>query len=269
MKTDPLPGLPIFKTLLLLALSSLIGSGCSRRGTDTLVIGMELSYPPFEMTAENGQPAGVSVDLAHDLGKFLGKKVVIENTSFDGLIPSLKTSRIDLIISSMTATPERALSVDFSDPYLKTGLCLLISAKSAIQSIGEADQPGKTIVVKKGTTGQSFAAEHLKNAQILVLDKESACVLEVVQGKADAFVYDQMSVYKNWQGNQNSTRAVLTPFREESWAMAARKGNADLLKQVNAFLSDYRSQGGFEKLGDRWLPEQKSAFKKLGHPFFF
>ena len=269
MKTDPLPGLPIFKALILLALCALIGVGCSHRAADTLVIGMELSYPPFEMTAENGQPAGVSVDLAHDLGKFLGKKVVIENTSFDGLIPSLKTSRIDLIISSMTATPERALSVDFSESYLKTGLCLLISAKSGIQSIGDADQPGKTIVVKKGTTGHYFAEACLKNPQVLVLDKESACVLEVVQGKADAFIYDQMSVFKNWQGNQNSTRAALMPFREESWAMAARKGNAGLIKQVNAFLADYRSRGGFEKLGDRWLPEQKAAFKKLGYPFYF
>ncbi|MEI9897108.1 MAG: transporter substrate-binding domain-containing protein [Chthoniobacter sp.] len=66
----------------------------------------------------------------------------IENTPFAGLIPALKTSRIDLVISSMTATPERAQSIDFSDPYLKTGLCLLVGAKTDIQSIADADRAG-------------------------------------------------------------------------------------------------------------------------------
>jgi len=152
---------------------------------------------------------------------------------------------------------------------LKTGLCLLVSGKSGIRTIQDADQPGKIIAVKQGTTGQTYAADHLKNAQVLVLDEEAACVLEVAQGKADAFIYDQMSVYKNWQRNQQTTRAVLVPFRQESWAVAVRKGNTDLLKQVNAFIADYRSRGGFEKLGDRWLPEQKEAFKTLGYPFYF
>ena len=257
----------LFKTVA--ALLALLISSCAPRPADTLVVGMELAYPPFEMTDESGKPAGVSVDLANDLGKFLGKKVVIENTAFDGLIPSLKTGRIDLIISSMTATPERSLSVDFSEPYLNTGLCLLVSSKSEVKSIEDADLPGKVIAVKKGTTGQTYAAEHLKTAQVLVLDKEAACVLEVAQGKADAFIYDQMSVFKNWQRNEGSTRALLQPFRKESWAVAVRKGNTDLLGKVNAFLADYRAHGGFEKLGERYLPEQKESFKKLGYPFCF
>jgi len=258
-----------FLYLTLMSAVAIILVGCSQRSSEILRVGMELSYPPFEMTDENGHPAGVSVDLAHDLGKFLGKKVVIENTAFDGLIPSLKTSRIDLILSSMTANPERALSVDFSEPYLTTGLCLLVSTKSDLQSIEAADQPGKSIVVKKGTTGQIYATEHLKKAQLLVLDKESACVLEVTQGKADAFIYDQMSVFKNWQQNLGVTRALLVPFHQESWAIAVRKGNTDLLKQINAFLADYRSHSGFEKLGDRWLSEEKVTFKKIGIPFYF
>ena len=79
-----------------------------------LVVGMELAYPPFEMTDTSGKPAGVSVDLANELGKRLGRPVVIRNTSFDGLIPALKTGQVDLVISSMTATAERAKSIDFS-----------------------------------------------------------------------------------------------------------------------------------------------------------
>jgi polar amino acid transport system substrate-binding protein len=124
------------------------------------------------------------------------------------------------------------------------------------------------VAVKKGTTGHSFAAKNIKQARVLVLDKESAAVLEVVQGKADAFIYDQMSTYQNWQRNQASTKALLVPFQKESWAVGVRKGNDALRIKVNAFLKEFRAKGGFERLGDRYLKEQKEAFKKLGFPFY-
>lgn len=235
---------------------------------DTLIVGMELSYPPFEMTDTKGQPSGVSVDLAKALGKALGMQVQIRNMAFDGLIPSLKTGKIDLIISSLTATPERAQSIDFSDPYLQTGLCLLVRKNSPVQGIADLDKAGMTVAVKKGTTGHSYAGKHLKHARVLVLDKEAAAVLEVIQGKADAFIYDQMSTYSNWRRNLQTTRAILKPFQHEAWAIGIRKGNDSLKARINAFLKEYRVAGGFEKLGDTWLMEQKQEFKRLGYPFF-
>ena len=254
--------------LLLLALLSSCPAAVGAEGGDTLVVGMELAYPPFEMTDKNGTPTGVSVELAHALGKALGKRIVIRNMAFDGLIPALKTGKIDLIISSMTATTERARSIDFSDPYLQTGLCLLVKKDSPVQTIADLDRSGKKVAVKKGTTGHSYAAGHISRAEVLVLDKEAAAVLEVVQGKADAFIYDQMSTYQNWQRNRQTTRAILTPFQQESWAIGLRKGNAPLRQQINAFLKDFRAGGGFEQLGDRYLKEQKQQFKRLGLPFF-
>jgi polar amino acid transport system substrate-binding protein len=231
---------------------------------EPLRVGMELGYPPFEMRDASGQPAGVSVDLAKALGEHLGRPVQIENLPFDGLIPALKTGKIDLILSSMTATEERARVIDFSDPYLRTGLCLLVGAKSTVQMPAEA----KTIVVKKGTTGHLYASKSLRGSKVLVLDKESACVLEVAQGKADAFIYDQMSVFSHWQRNRETTRAVLKPFQQESWAIGLPKGSP-LREQVNGFITKFRAENGFERLGDKWLAEQKAEFKKLGIEFFF
>ncbi len=236
---------------------------------DTLTVGMELAYPPFEMTDEQGAPKGVSVELANELGKALGKKIVIQNTSFDGLIPALKTGKLDLIISSMTITDERKRSVDFSDPYLSTGLCLLVARESPVQTVADLDRAGVTVVVKKGTTGHSYAAQKIRNARLLVLDKEAAAVLEVVQGKADAFIYDQMSTYQNWKKNRQTTRALLNPFQQEQWGIALRKGDDRLKEQVNAFLKTFRQQGGFERLGDSYLKEQKETFRELNYLFFF
>jgi polar amino acid transport system substrate-binding protein len=230
---------------------------------------MELAYPPFEMQDPGGNPSGVSVDLATALGAYLHEPVTIENIPFSGLIPALKTGKIDLIISSMTETPERAQSIDFSDPYLSTGLCLLVKKGSAIQGIAGVDRPEMTVVVKQGTTGQAYARDRIKAARVLVLDKETACVMEVTQGKADAFIYDQMSTYANWKRNPDGTRPILRPFQAESWAIGIRQGNTALRDQVNAFLKDFRAKGGFEQLGDRYLSEQKAAFKEMNVPFVF
>ncbi len=230
---------------------------------------MELAYPPFEMTDPHGQPSGVSVDLARDLGKFLAREVQIQNIPFDGLIPSLQTHKIDLVISSMTATAERARTIAFSEPYLHTGLCLLVGKNSPIRSMADADQPGRVLAVKLGTTGHVYATANVKHARVLVLDTEAACVLEVVQAKADSFIYDQISTYENWRRNAATTRPILQPFQQESWAIGLRQDDAQLRLQVNQFLQDYKARGGFVKLGDRYLSEQKAAFKKLGYPFYF
>ena len=236
---------------------------------DPLRVGMELAYPPFEMTDTSGKPSGVSVRLAEALGSHLGREVRIENISFDGLIPALKTGKIDCIISSMTATPERATSIAFSAPYLKTGLALLVGTRSPVQGEADLNQIGRTIAVKKGTTGHHYAATTLKKARVLVLDKESAAVLEVVQGKADAFIYDSLSVYQNQKRHPDTTRGLLRPFREEAWSIGLRLGDASLKQQVDAFLEAFRVAGGFEKLGDEFLPEEKAAFKAQGLPFYF
>jgi polar amino acid transport system substrate-binding protein len=240
---------------------------CSKSGHEKLVVGMELNYPPFEMIDERGHPAGISVEMAQALGQFLHRNVQIENIPFDGLIPALKTGKIDLIISSMTETPQRAQSIDFSEPYLHTGLCLLVNRTAAISSIGQLDQSGYTVAVKQGTTGQLYAQSRMRHARVLVLPKEDACVLEVIQGKAQAFIYDQMSVYAHWQRNRESTVALLRPFQEENWAIGLRQGDASLKGKVNSFLRYFRAQGGFGRLGDKYLAHEKAEFQELGVPF--
>jgi polar amino acid transport system substrate-binding protein len=169
----------------------------------------------------------------------------------------------------MTATPERAKAIAFSDPYLKTGLALLVSAQSPVRSAADLDAAGRVVAVKKGTTGHQYAATSLKRARVLVLDKEAAAVLEVSQGKADAFVYDSLSVFQNHRRHAATTRAVLNPFREETWAVGMRLGDDDLRRQINDFLATFRAEGGFEKLGDEFLPEEKAYFKDHGLPFYF
>jgi polar amino acid transport system substrate-binding protein len=247
----------------------LLLTGCLTAETPPLRVGMDLSYPPFETIGRDGQPAGISVDLARALSAELGRPLVIENIPFTGLIPALKSGKIDLILSSMTATPERAKAVAFSDPYLTTGLALLVPASNIATGLADLDQAGKTIVVRQGTTGEVFARANVRQAKILTLEKENACVLEVTQGKADAFIYDQMSVFQNARRQSGKVRALLAPLQQESWAVALRPDDTELRTQVNAFLAKFRADGGFNGLADKYLAQEKAAFEAQGIPFVF
>ncbi|HOD54290.1 MAG TPA: transporter substrate-binding domain-containing protein, partial [Candidatus Cloacimonadota bacterium] len=152
---------------------------------------------------------------------------------------------------------------------LKTGLCILTGKDSNINSIENLNQEGKIVVVKKGTTGHIYAKENLKKARLLVVDKESSAVMEVIQQNADAFIYDQMSTYKNWQENLSKTNAVLKPFTEESWAIGIRQEDNQLREAVNKALFELKNEGLFDRLGDNYLSEQKRVFKEMGYPFYF
>jgi polar amino acid transport system substrate-binding protein len=259
------------RTMLGLYLAAVIVLlGCSSENrSEALMVGMDLSYPPFETIDQNGKPTGISVRLAEALAQFLGRPLRIENIPFVGLIPSLQNKRIDCIISSMTDTPERRQSIAFSDPYLTIGLALLTGTRSDLSDGADLDSPERTLVVRQGTTGELWARSNLKKAKVLSVEKENSAVLEVVQGKADAFLYDQMSVWQNWQRHPESTRAILAPLQKEYWAIGIRKDNDELRLKINAFLKQYREKGGFQRLGDEFLSEQKKAFEREKIPFYF
>ncbi|MGB3752109.1 MAG: transporter substrate-binding domain-containing protein [Arcobacteraceae bacterium] len=260
--------------IMLTLLFVLIIAGCNDNEQDqnkkVLKVGMELAYPPFEMSEKDGTPSGVSVDFAKALGASLGKEVVIENIAWDGLIPSLKTGKVDLIISSMTITEERKKTIDFSVPYAQSSLAILANKNSGIKSIKDLNVAGKTVAVKKGSTGHIYAKDNLKNATVLVFDKEAACVIEVVQGKADGFIYDQLTIYKNYAKNTDTTVPLLASFQEDNeyWGVAMKKDNP-LKKDVDAFITKAKKDGTFETFANKYLSDAKKTFDKLGIPFFF
>lgn len=260
----------ILSVLLSFTVLATLFTGCTPKKDNTLVVGMELAYPPFETKDAKGNPSGVSVDLAKALGEYLKRPVKIENISWDGLIPSLQTGKVDVIISSMTITDERAKTIDFSNPYAHSYLALLINKDSKVNSTEDLNQKGMVVDVKKGTTGYIYATKNLTKATVNALSSENSCVTEVTQGKADAFIYDQLTIYRENQENKGNTKAILIPFQNsENWGIAVKKGNKELMININEFIKDYKSKGGFNKLTNKYLPEEKKTFDKLGFPWFF
>lgn len=256
----------------LLAGMLLLGlAGCKPGGqVRPLVIGMDATYRPFEYVDEKGQITGVSVEIGRAIAKELGREVVFRNINFDGLIMALKTGSIDMIISSMTANEERRKSILFSEPYVKTGLSVLVAKGSPVQAAADLKGAGRKLAVRIGTTGETWCAQHLPEAQLVRLDTDAACVLEVVNGSVDAWVYDQISVMNYHAQHVAQTRALLAPLREEFWAVGmAKTADAALVGGVNVALKKMREQGAFGALADRFLAAERDLMKQQGLPFVF
>lgn len=260
-----------FILLFIISLATFF-SGCfnEEKKEDILTVGMELAYPPFETKGENGEPTGISVDFIKEFGKYIGKDVKIENIAWDGLIPSIQTKKVDLVISSMTITDERKNVVDFSIPYANSLLGMLVNKDSVVEDVNDLNQEGIVVAVKNGSTGFLYAQKYLNRAQVRTFADESACVTEVIQGKADVFLYDQLTIYRNWKKNENLTRAVFIPFQEpEKWGVAFAKGDDKMAAQLNRFIEKFTADGGFDKLTEKYLSEEKKNFDNLGFKWFF
>jgi polar amino acid transport system substrate-binding protein len=242
---------------------------CGESGPEPLRVGMDLTYPPFEFKDSSGNPDGVSVRMAEALAAHLGRRLEIESMPFEGLIPGLSTGKIDLVISSMTATDERRKSIDFSDPYVTTELAILAAKDSTIIGIDDLKTGTPTIAVRRGTTGESYAQEHLPNAKLTSLTLDAACALEVSQGKAEAWIYDQLSIWQHHKSHPDTTKALLDSFQREQWAIGIRKGNDAMRDQVNGFLEKFKADKGFDPLADRYLTEEKALNAEMGTPFLF
>jgi polar amino acid transport system substrate-binding protein len=243
---------------LLLCLALLVGcKGKDDRSTldivlerGELIVGLEPEFPPFESKNERGEIVGFDVDMARELAKDLGVKLRLDANSWDSLPTALATRKVDVIISGMTSTKERAKSRSFTEPYFKNALCLLVNAKSGIER--PADVNGKRLAVKLGTTGDEEALELFPDAKVTRFDEEAACALEVATGRADAFLYDRHSVVRHHKNNPETTRAILDTVTREPYAMAVRLGDTKFVERLNRFLADFRADGRYQRTYDKY-----------------
>jgi len=220
-----------------------------------LVVGMEAKFFPFEYADTAGRSVGFDVDLAKLAAQELGVRIEIKDMEFSGLIPALQGGRIDMIMSGMSRTLARAKTVSFTQPYFEAGLCALISNKRApeVTEIGQLNAEGRILAVKLGTTGDIATARFFPKARVNRFKEESACVLEVVSGRADAFVYDQLSIGRHHAQNPGTTHAILKPFTCEPYAIAIRNGDFDFLNWLNLFLETIKADGRYEEIRKKYF----------------
>lgn len=221
-----------------------------------LRVGFEAGYMPFEMTDKNGNFVGFDIDIAKEMAQALGVKFVPVNTAWDGIIPSLITEKFDIIMSGMTVTQERNLKINFANPNIVVGQTILINKKhqGAIKSYKDLNDPKYTVTSKLGTTGEQAVKRVIPKATYKSFETEPEAALEVVNGKADAFVYD-LPYCVVFMAQQGAGKMIFldTPFTYEPLAWAIRKGDPDFLNWLNNFLSQIKNDGRYDRTYDKWI----------------
>ena len=223
-----------------------------------LRVGMEPGYMPFELTNQKGEIIGFDVDMAKRMAKKLGVKLELISTAWDGIIPALITSKFDVLMSGMTVTEERAKTVDFAKPYIVIGQTALIRKALAgeVKSYIDLNDAKYQVASKLGTTGEIASKKFFPKAQYLSYETEQEGIMEVVNGRIDAFIYDSPYNAVAFAEKSNGKLVFLDkPFTTEPLGWAVRKGNPKFMEFLNGFLAETRKNGTYDKIYNKWFKD--------------
>jgi len=238
-------------TVMIMTAAMLVGCG-SDAGANTIKFGTNAEFPPFEFVTANGvigEFDGIDMAIAKEIGTQIGKEAVIENMEFDSLLIALQNGQIDAAIAGMTITEERKESVDFSNPYYTATQVMIVKKDSTIAKAG--DMADKKIVVIQGYTGETCVQDMGYSYE--AFKKGTEAILELSNGKCDVVVIDSATAQK--YVNDNPDLKIVEDseaFEAEEYAIAVKKGNTELLDQINASIDKMLADGTISELAAKY-----------------
>nr|MCU0569951.1 ABC transporter permease subunit [Oculatellaceae cyanobacterium Prado106] len=223
----------------------------------TLTVGVEPVYAPFEFRAPNGEIQGFDIDIIRAIGQAAGFGVRFQNIAFDGLIPALQARTIDAAIGAMTITPERSQVVSFSRPYFKAGLA--IAVPEGTQNVRTLDDlAGQAIAVQIGTTGADLAKD-IPNAQIRTFNAAVLALQELKNGNVQAVINDApVTLYAINTGNLEGIEVITDLVTEEFYGIPLPLNSPDLAR-VNQGLTTILDNGTYEQIYRKWFDAEPPA----------
>jgi ABC-type amino acid transport substrate-binding protein len=228
--------------------------------TGVLTIGTRTGSPPFAYIDKNNQWVGFSIDLVEQLvkpevEKVVGKPIKIEKkeSAPPTRIPLLSSNAVDLIAGTMTDTPERRQSVDFSLTFFYTGAQFLVKKGSPIKSIN--DIGGKRIAAQQGSTNARIIRAKVPTAQLREFPDQPAAFQALAQGQVDAYTNDGIQLYglKAKTPSPDQWEIVGDFYSEEPYGMAMRKGDVQFKAAVDAGLRRGFESGKYFEIYERWF----------------
>jgi len=218
----------------------------------TLRVGVAVApsaSPLFVVKEKDGQPRGVTVDLAHELANELGvplELMVAPNTG--ELVDALEAGRID--VSFMPVDDERRKRIDFGPVYFEVESTYMVTQASGIKTVDEVDRPGVRVVGIAGTTTIRASARTLKNTTVAAAQSIGEAIEMMTTGKADAFALSRDSL-PPFVAKLPGSRIVKGGFQFTGVAIAVAKGRPEALACVTAFLEKAKRSGAIKRAFER------------------
>lgn len=221
---------------------------------ETILVGTESTYPPYEFRDKDNNLQGFDIDLTHALAEKLGKKVEWVDMPFDSLIPALLSGKIDLIAAGMSATEERAKRVAFTTPYeISLSTFIVKAGREDIKSL--EDLKGKTVAAQLGTVQDTYAGT-IEGVEVKRFQKFDDCVREVALGRVDATLMDRPVAVK-FVDQKDFAGQVQLAFDQEitgtGKALATRLDETAFLEGLNKALKEMDDTGKLQELRDKWM----------------
>lgn len=225
------------KSLVLSVLSALLlVAGCGPKDNSLKMI-TEATFPPYEFL--RGQEiVGIDVEICRAVAEKLGRPFLAETVDFDSVIPAIVSGKADLAAAGITITEDRKQKVDFSDPYVKTGIVVIYKKSNPFRE--PQLLKGKTIGVQAGTTSENYVLEQLKQEPERF--KSPAEAVAALKSGRVAFVISDIDPAKNCVKGE-ADLALSGFITTEEYAVAIRKGQPELLKAINETIAELKRNG--------------------------
>ena len=217
-------------------------------------IGLSI-FTPWSMRDLNGELIGFELDVGRALAEDMGVEVEFVPTAWDGIIPQLVSGNFDVIISGMSITPARNLTINFSDPYAYSGLTIL--SNTAITegfTLDDYNSADVTFAARRGGTPATTIAQLFPEATLLLFDEDGAATQEVLNGNAHATMSAEPTPSIEARRYSDTVSVPFdTPFLATGEGFAVRKGDNDALNFFNNWITVRHASGWLKERNDYWF----------------
>lgn len=215
----------------------------------TLVMATNAEFPPYEFR-DGGEIVGIDVEIAAAIAAHMGMDFEVEDIAFDSIIPSVQSGKADFGAAGMTVTEDRKQSVDFSDSYATATQVIIVKDDNAEISTPD-DLEGKTIGVQLGTTGDIYASD-IADAAVEQYNKGFEAVQSLLQNKIDAVIIDGEPA-KVFVEQNEGLKILDEAFTVEEYAICVKKGNTELLENINAAIAELKEDGSLQEIVEKYI----------------
>ncbi len=244
------------RSVLALLLAVPLGAA---RAAEPLRIGTEADNAPFESLGPDGQLRGFDIGLGNAICKRAGLSCHWVNMDFDGMIAALNAHQIDIVLSDMSVTPQRAKQVLFTDFVSSTGAVLVTATGSGVTD-DLATLKGKTVGVQSGTTHEIYAKQKLApTADIQIYQSQLQAFQDLTSGRIDATLCDQGAAFDWLQHGESGYHMAGPPLNDPAifgtgTAMAVRLGDTETARRLNAALHALVADGTYARINKTYFP---------------
>lgn len=216
-----------------------------------ITFGLDDAYPPMEYRDEKNALVGFDIDFGNAIAKKLGVKAEFVPTAWDGILPSLKSSKFDAILSALSITDKRKEEIGFSEPYIMGGP-IIITKKDNTTIKKTDDLKGKIVGVQLGSTGDNAVSSLSGVKEVKKYDKIPQALLDLTAGRLEAVVADDQ-VGRYYIGLDASKYSVAGKLNDEPFGIGFRKEDKTLNDTVQKAINDLKADGTLSKISMKWF----------------